>query len=325
MKRKSSLRTVIKLVAISTITMHVVNRIINASAALLDKLDLVPRKRTFNWQFGDIIYTKKGQGAPLLLLHDLHPGASGYEWSRIEDQLSKEHTLYIVDLPGCGRSDKEIKTYTNFTFVRLICDFIKQVIKEPTTVVTSGYTGSLAVMAARYNHTLFSSITMINPPDPDILVKNPGLKGRITKKLIELPILGTFLYYIIMSKDNLENDFVEKYYFNPFHVDGDVIDTYYEASHKKGTGGKYLYASYISRFINMDIAPALSQIELPVRILMGDAEPNSQDTVRKYEELLKDRTIVYVPRSKHFPHIENPEVVLQSFIEENNFQEAVSK
>jgi pimeloyl-ACP methyl ester carboxylesterase len=58
---------------------------------------------------------------------------------------------------------------------------------------------------------------------------------------------------------------------------------------------------------------------------MGDAEPNSQDTLRKYEELLKDRTIVYVPRSKHFPHIENPEVVLQSFIEENNFQEAVSK
>ena len=59
---------------------------------------------------------KQGHGSPLLLVHDIMPGASGYEWNAVENQLATEHTVYTIDLLGCGRSEKAEITYTNFVF-----------------------------------------------------------------------------------------------------------------------------------------------------------------------------------------------------------------
>ena len=58
-----------------------------------------------------ILYTKKGSGSPVLLIHDIVPGACGYEWNRIEEELAMEHTVYTIDLLGCGRSEKPGVTY----------------------------------------------------------------------------------------------------------------------------------------------------------------------------------------------------------------------
>jgi pimeloyl-[acyl-carrier protein] methyl ester esterase len=44
-----------------------------------------------------------GDGEPLLLLHGW--GMSGIIWEAIEDDLSKYYKLYIVDLPGMGKSE----------------------------------------------------------------------------------------------------------------------------------------------------------------------------------------------------------------------------
>ena len=64
------------------------------------------------------------------------PGASGYEWSKIEDELAIDHTVYTVDLLGCGRSDKSSITYTNFVYVQMISDFIKKIIGQKTDAVS---------------------------------------------------------------------------------------------------------------------------------------------------------------------------------------------
>ena len=42
----------------------------------------------------------RGKGSPILLIHDMLPGGSGYEWGKIEDDLALEHTVYNLDLPG---------------------------------------------------------------------------------------------------------------------------------------------------------------------------------------------------------------------------------
>ena len=52
------------------------------------------------------IIGKFGSGKPLLLIHDLDPSSSAYEWNQLEQQLAKDFTVYSIDLPGCGRSDK---------------------------------------------------------------------------------------------------------------------------------------------------------------------------------------------------------------------------
>ena len=75
---------------------------------------------------GTFIIPKRELGHRFFLIHDTLPGASGYEWSKIEDELAIDHTVYTVDLLGCGRSDKSSITYTNFVYVQMISDFIKK-------------------------------------------------------------------------------------------------------------------------------------------------------------------------------------------------------
>jgi pimeloyl-ACP methyl ester carboxylesterase len=170
-------------------------------------------------------------------------------------------------------------------------------------------------MTAQYDKNLITNISMVNPPDPESLRNVPGIKERICRQILELPVFGTLIYHIAMCKSNLENDFVEKYYYNPFHVDGDMIDAYYEASHKNASAGKYLYASKQTGYTNINILPALERLDIPVRILSGDTEPGAPASTEHYKTFVKNISATCIPNAKHFPHLENAEAFLNAFRE----------
>ena len=125
-KHKHKIITFAALMTAATAVVHFTNRTI-AAAAQLKQVLRISNDKFFEWRFGNIYYTKKGTGSPVLLIHDTLPGASGYEWNKIENELASEHTVYTIDLLGCGRSDKPGITYTNFVYVQMICDFIRKV------------------------------------------------------------------------------------------------------------------------------------------------------------------------------------------------------
>ena len=146
MKHSKKLVTLSVLTTMSGAAIYFLNKTLD-TAAVRKNLLASAEKEIFSWQFGDIFYTKKGTGTPMLLLHDLHCASSGREWQYIEDTLAQDHTVYTLDLLGCGRSDKPAITYTNFLYVQLIVTFIKQVIGCPTDVIASGLSGSFVVTA----------------------------------------------------------------------------------------------------------------------------------------------------------------------------------
>ena len=80
-KHSKRLLTAAALVMTTTATIHIINKVIAASACLKEMLDTDVRNY-YHWRFGDIYYTKKGKGSPILLIHDMLPGGSGYEWVR---------------------------------------------------------------------------------------------------------------------------------------------------------------------------------------------------------------------------------------------------
>lgn len=84
----------------------------------------------YHWKYGNIYYTKSGKGKPVLLIHDLDPTASSYEWKAVTKKLAENHTVYAIDLLGCGRSEKPNMTYTNYLYVQLMNEFISNVINE---------------------------------------------------------------------------------------------------------------------------------------------------------------------------------------------------
>ena len=171
-KNGHKLFTLVALLGTAAGVIHIANRFIDATSQLKDMLEQ-PHSKTYDWRFGKIHYTKQGHGAPLLLVHDMMPGASGYEWSSVEKQLATEHTVYTLDLLGCGRSEKPDITYTNFVYAQLLCDFAKNVIQQETDVIASGFSGSFAIMAYRNNSDYFRKIMLVNPPSLSSLKQAP--------------------------------------------------------------------------------------------------------------------------------------------------------
>ena len=118
-KKHSLLKTVLA----ATAALYATNTAIDYHAK--EKIFVLRQRVIFMiFKYGRIYYTRQGQGAPLLLLHNLDTISSGYEWSKILKKLEKDHTrIHTLDLLGCGRSDKPSLTYTNF-FVCTVADLL---------------------------------------------------------------------------------------------------------------------------------------------------------------------------------------------------------
>ena len=141
---------------------HIINRIENSLYTSNNHL-IYSENKYYEWRFGKIKYIKKGCGTPILLIHDLSLGSSGYEFHRIIDKLSENHEVYAIDLLGYGLSDKPNITYTNYLYVQFIIDFIKNVIKKKADIIATGDSVQIAVMACHNDPEAVNHMVFINP------------------------------------------------------------------------------------------------------------------------------------------------------------------
>lgn len=271
----------------------------------------------YQWKGLSIYYTKKGtSGSPVILLHDLTPSSSSVEWEGLEDLLSKNHRVYSLDLPGCGRSDKPELLYSNIYYVQFLKDFIKDRICEKSFVVASGFSSSFALLSGVYDSSKFSGMLFINPPSLVNVSQIPTIKSKIVKQLYDLPLIGTFIYNMQYSRQMIEYCFTEKYLHNVFLVNDKLIDSYYESAHLANEYGKHLQASICGKYLNIDLEHALKSTKIHTDILIGTAIQDKDFVSRTWKYFNPDINIYKVAEAKKFPHFDEPELTA-SFIEKS--------
>lgn len=307
---KKKLVTISILTTLSGVAIYAINRFISTTSVMKNLLP-AEEKQYYDWQFGKIFYTKKGTGAPLLLIHDLQCSSSSYEWRHLIDTLSKDYTVYALDLLGCGRSDKPKITYTNFLYVQLITNFIKNVIGCPSDVIATGMSGSFVITACNTVPECFKKIMLINPEDLSRLNQIPNKKSKFVKCLIELPLIGTLLYHTVTAHSNIELLFTEKLLYNPFHENQQDIDVYYEGAHRGNGNGKYLLSSLVGNYVNLNLTHALKNVNNSIYILGGAAEDGIQETLALYTSLNPSIETELISKAKHLPQLETPVEVLE--------------
>lgn len=303
---KRNLKTTILLSTISLGVLHIINHCITAASTVHSLLNRHSGKY-YNWRFGNVYYKKCGSGSPLLLLHDINPSSSSYEWNELVRKLSNNHTVYTVDLLGCGRSDKPNITYTNFLYVQMISDFVKNVIGGKTDVAATGLTGSCVIMACHSNPELFNKIMLVNPESLEILSCVPGRNSKIRKFILELPVVGTAVYHLLTSRENIEYLFSEQYFYNPFKIQKKYSDLYHESAHLGQSGGKYLLSSMNGMYLNINITKALSEINTSIFIVYGKHCDDSQSIIKKYIEVNPSIEAEFIENAKMLPQLESPE------------------
>ena len=300
---KKNVRQFILLTTLATGTIHIVNRFITSTAEMKNILTTA-KGQFYNWKNGEIFYTKRGEGSPILLVHSLDPICSSKEWTNLIKKLEKNHTVYTIDLIGCGRSDKPFLTYTNFLYVQLITDFIKDIIGEKVDVIASNRSLSFVVLAHNNDKGIINRIVGINPPELESLKINPDKYATVRKTLLELPIIGTFVYHILISNVNITKTFQERFYAKPQLVSTKIIDAFYEGAHKKNSGGKYLMASIEGHYTDNSINHALEKLDIPLYLIQSRYGTNFVKKIDEYCHLNDGIEAAYISNAKELPHLE---------------------
>ena len=116
MKHSKKLVTLSVLTTMSGAAIYFLNKTLD-TAAVRKNLLASAEKEIFSWQFGDIFYTKKGTGTPMLLLHDLHlpPAAANGSILRILSPRITPSTHSISSAAAVPTSRRS-RTRTFYTY-----------------------------------------------------------------------------------------------------------------------------------------------------------------------------------------------------------------
>ncbi len=309
MKKKKTLKIIATISVLTITTIAVINKILHILATS-KKLLAGKTGEYYDWRFGKIFYKKTGTGTPIILVHGLDACASSYEWKNLIHSLSKNYTVYAIDLLGCGKSDKPKITYTNYLYVQLISDFIKNVIGHKTNIIASGKSSSFIIMACNIDSSLFNKIMIVNPDTFQNICQTPTGSTKLIKKLIELPLIGTLLYNILYSRQHIDKRLKETY-LSPTFFSTTLPDVYLENAHTNEDGAKYLMSSLKGRFVNINISNALRSIDNSIYLVLGEENPDSLDILSYYCECNPAIETCLIPHSKKYTQIECSEELLK--------------
>lgn len=307
MKKSKSL---LKISAAALGVLHCINKLIDSTVS--GNTAAKSSGKYYHWKHGDIFYHVSGEGTPLLLIHDLNAFSSSYEWKQIAKALAGDYKVYTIDLIGCGKSDRPCITYTNFFYVQMISDFVKDVIGEKTDIAANGLSSSFVLMANSLNEKLFGKIMMINPKKLSVLKNTPNERSRILLRLFDLPIIGKSAYYIAANKTNIEYYLTEKVFYNPFEVTPGIVKAYYDNAHTSKGNGKALLASLEGNYLNVDITQSLKNTSNDMMIVNGMHNEYKDDIVASYRRINENIEVDEISGSKLLPQIESYDEMLET-------------
>lgn len=291
--------------------MHFINKYTEKNAQLFSDKEKAA-VYTFSWTYGDVAYSKSGIGSPVLLLHDLAAGSSSYEWNQIISELSLFHTVYTIDLLGCGNSDKPNLTYTNFVYVKLIADFITEVIAAPCTLISSGLASEIAINVPLQKNDLITKLIFINPTQADRFL-DITYKERILSTLLQLPVIGTFISNYYNSRKHFEELFYQDYFFDSYKIKNEYVDHYYASYHNGVATSKALFSSILCHYTYTNVPYALTKLTIPLSVILGEAISDYDERIATYQEY-SSVDFVSIPSTKLLPHLEAPKETLDALL-----------
>lgn len=305
---KKSTKCILFTLGASAAAIYTYNKFIEKTASEKDLLSDV-HGSYYEWKYGNIFYSKQGSGSPVLLIHDTDASSSSIEWNKIITRLAKNHTVYAIDLLGCGRSDKPAIEYTNYLYVQMVQGFISDIIQDKVTIIASNISASFVIMANHIDSSSINKIILINPASMNQLDTIPNDTTKAKKTIIQLPFIGTFIYNVMNNMQHIDESFRTRYVSKPQLISSSMEDIYYEAAHKNGSGGRFLYSSLLGNYVNNTITHAVKSMTTPT-LIIGSAEMRKYAlALDDYHKVNQNIDIIRITNGSLYPHMEIPEKI----------------
>lgn len=225
----------------------------------------------------NINYQHFGQGEPILFLHGW--GTNGAHFLDIGEKLSQKYSVYLLDLPGFGKSEEPHNAYTLDNYVTVVEKFIKELnIKDPI-IIGHSFGGRIGI---RYS-TKFDVKNLI-------LIDSAGIKRQTLKTKIKI------YKYKLKKKIFIKTRAINKL--------EKLIETSGSSDYLSATP---IMKKTLSNVVGVNQKHELKKIKCETLLLWGKL-----DTITPYKDALlikkriKNSGLVAFDDSQHFPYLEEP-------------------
>lgn len=304
---KKTTKTLLKVGTLSALA-YGTNRLISYMATK-DNLLAEQEMLTYDWTHGKIKYRKAGKGSPIVLLHDINYYGNSFEYHFVIPKLAKGHTVYALDFLGCGQSEKPKMEYTNFLYVQMLCSFIQDIIGKKTTIVTSGLSASVAIMAQRYQPDLFDQIILTNPSDIYDVSGNKKLEKYMAKGL-EFPLFGTLAYNLLTTRNRVTKTLKNKFY-DIKKCNSSISDRFFESAHLGDADAKFIYLSITGNYLAANTIPALEEMD-NLTILLGEEKERGIEIASHYKRFVGHIHVYKISKTKDYPQLEATDTFVET-------------
>ena len=263
------------------------------------------RGKLYSWVYGDIRYMVRGKGKPLLLVHDIGGGAGLHEWDRAIAALSRQYTVYAIDLIGFGLSDKPAMSYSPYLFARCINDFARDVIGGKANIAASGLGAAFAAAAYKLAPELYSKVLLVSPEGVGMALDLADDKQKWVRRLLELPVFGTFIHNI-MHRVPVMRYLMTGDFYRAQAIPDDFWQKSHESAYYGGASAKYPLAAYAAKELNLDTERLLRDVHIPVHIIWGGQ--NRDNPPENFESILANSpgiNLTVLPHAGRYPHYED--------------------
>jgi pimeloyl-ACP methyl ester carboxylesterase len=257
--------------------------------------------RYFSFGPHDVHYVRRGMGDPLLLVHNLYPGASGDEFEYNIAELARHFTVYAIDLLGFGLSDAPWMRYTAGTYVNLLRKFIEEEIGGRAHVMAAGLSCGYAAEVAVWRPDLINRLVFVSPRSEPVGLTSPRWIAPLQRLLMSTP-LGTGLYDTISCEYELSS-YLQGCFYNPRHVTHEKVKRIHDHAVRRGSG--HAYASLVTGFLDVDIFKSLPHVLAPVLLLWGrQARPTPVEHSVRLTSITRSCTLHVVENAGTWVHDE---------------------
>ena len=249
----------------------------------------------------DIAFCVHGSGPPLLLLHGFGAGNSMWEWQHNIAALSQHHTVYALDFPGWGLSDKPRLRHDNAEYVELVQNFLRDIVREPCALIASSQAANIAIEVAAQTPESVAKLVLVCPPPAREAGQSPAQMAL--RSLLKIPALRTSLYLAIASYNGIESFSKRELYWDKSFVTDQLVRKYYANAHQNDA--PYGVYSFLEGRFQADSRADWAALQQPALLIWGrHARLSALDSAPEWLALKPDARLQVIDMAMLLPHCE---------------------
>ncbi len=216
-----------------------------------------------------------GQGRPLLLVHTVNASASAAEVRTVFERMGQHRTVYAIDLPGYGTSERTDRLYTPRLMTDAILDLAAYIRTQHPEQAIDAFAASLSceflARAAVEQPSTFRTLSLVSPTGFSGLPLRQGLPGSTYGQdwllaLLKGPGWGRALF------KGLTRPGVIRYFLNKTWGSRAIDETMFDYAvwTTQQQGAEYAPLCFLSaQMFSADITTIYDQLRLPVWMSHG--------------------------------------------------------